>query len=97
MSSVHGSGSAKGKGKEGADDGEGGGGGGAQLERDFLCPICMEVMKDAFLTPCGHSFCYMCIVTHLRDKSDCPCCGRHLTVKCLYPNFPLDKVQWLSS
>lgn len=79
--------------------GEGeGGGSGAQLDGDFLCPICMEVMKDAFLAPCGHSFfCYMCIVTHLRDKSDCPSCGRCLTVKCLYPNFPLDRVQCFTS
>lgn len=96
MSSLHGTGSAKGKGKEAADDG-GGGGSGAQLDGDFLCPICMEVMKDAFLALCGHSFCYMCIVTHLRDKSDCPSCGRCLTVKCLYPNFPLDRVQCFTS
>lgn len=62
------------------------------VDRDMLCPICMEIIKDAFLTACGHSFCYMCIVTHLNNKSDCPCCGLHLTSTQLFPNFLLDKV-----
>ncbi|CAN6996472.1 hypothetical protein IGI04_018355 [Brassica rapa subsp. trilocularis] len=75
---------------------EGGSGGleiGApDLDKDLLCPICMQVIKDAFLTACGHSFCYMCIITHLRNKSDCPCCSQHLTNNQLYPNFLLDKL-----
>ena len=69
-----------------AEEGEG------PADRDLLCPICMAVIKDAFLTACGHSFCYMCIVTHLSHKSDCPCCGHYLTKAQLYPNFLLDKV-----
>lgn len=67
----------------------------AELDKDLLCPICMQTIKDAFLTACGHSFCYMCIATHLRHKSDCPCCAHHLTLNHLFPNFLLDKVQFL--
>ncbi|XP_021724566.1 E3 ubiquitin-protein ligase COP1-like isoform X1 [Chenopodium quinoa] len=63
-----------------------------ELDKDLMCPICMQMIKDAFLTACGHSFCYMCIITHLRNKSDCPCCVRHLTNNQLYPNFLLDKL-----
>ncbi|XP_057725717.1 E3 ubiquitin-protein ligase COP1 [Arachis stenosperma] len=63
-----------------------------ELDKDFLCPICMQIIKDAFLTACGHSFCYMCITTHLRNKSDCPCCGHYLTNSHLFPNFLLDKL-----
>ncbi|GAB2212651.1 hypothetical protein Droror1_Dr00020630 [Drosera rotundifolia] len=63
-----------------------------EMEREILCPICMQVIKDAFLTACGHSFCYMCIVSHLREKSDCPCCGRFLARNHVYPNFALDKL-----
>ncbi|XP_030929830.1 E3 ubiquitin-protein ligase COP1 [Quercus lobata] len=63
-----------------------------ELDKDFLCPICMQMIKDAFLTACGHSFCYMCIVTHLRHKSDCPCCSQPLTIQNLFPNFLLDKL-----
>ncbi|KAJ7964794.1 E3 ubiquitin-protein ligase COP1 [Quillaja saponaria] len=65
----------------------------SEPDKDFLCPICMQIIKDAFLTSCGHSFCYMCITTHLRNKNDCPCCGHYLTNKQLFPNFLLDKVR----
>ncbi|XP_010252572.1 PREDICTED: E3 ubiquitin-protein ligase COP1 [Nelumbo nucifera] len=64
----------------------------AEFDKDFLCPICMQVIKDAFLTACGHSFCYMCIITHLHNKNDCPCCGRYLTNNQLFPNFLLNKL-----
>ncbi|XP_071922301.1 E3 ubiquitin-protein ligase COP1 isoform X3 [Coffea arabica] len=64
----------------------------AMPDRDILCPICMQLIKDAFLTSCGHSFCYMCIVTHLQNKSDCPCCSHFLTPNHLYPNFLLNKL-----
>ncbi|KAI3465606.1 hypothetical protein Pfo_022269 [Paulownia fortunei] len=64
----------------------------AAAEKELLCPICMQIIKDAFLTACGHSFCYMCIVTHLQNKSDCPCCAQFLTPSQLFPNFLLDKL-----
>ncbi|CAB4279152.1 unnamed protein product [Prunus armeniaca] len=63
-----------------------------EVDKDLLCPICMQLVKDAFLTACGHSFCYMCIITHLRNKSDCPCCGQFLSTNQLFPNFLLDKL-----
>ncbi|KAK6154616.1 hypothetical protein DH2020_008864 [Rehmannia glutinosa] len=63
-----------------------------EVDKDVLCPICMQIIKDAFLTACGHSFCYMCIVTHLQNKSDCPCCSNFLTTNHLYPNFLLNKL-----
>lgn len=62
------------------------------VDRDMLCPICMQVIKDAFLTVCGHSFCYMCIWTHLQNKNDCPCCSHYLTTSHIYPNFLLNKL-----
>lgn len=64
----------------------------AAEEKDLLCPICMQIIQDAFLTSCGHSFCYMCIVTHLHNKSDCPCCAHFLTPSQLFPNFLLNKL-----
>ncbi|PQQ21148.1 E3 ubiquitin-protein ligase COP1 isoform X1 [Prunus yedoensis var. nudiflora] len=64
-------------------------------DKDIMCPICMQIIKDAFLTACGHSFCYICILTHLRIKSDCPCCAHSLTTDLIFPNFLLDK--WLKN
>lgn len=68
-----------------------------EMDRDFLCPICMQIIKDAFLTSCGHSFCYMCIVTHLENKSNCPTCSHFLTTKHIHPNFILNKVWFRNS
>ncbi|KAF3774821.1 E3 ubiquitin-protein ligase [Nymphaea thermarum] len=70
-------------------------GNGVELDKDFLCPICMQIIKDAFLTSCGHTFCYMCIVTHLNNKNDCPCCAHYLTNNHLFPNFLLNKWEML--
>ncbi|KAL4585386.1 hypothetical protein LXL04_010005 [Taraxacum kok-saghyz] len=64
----------------------------AALDKDVLCPICMQIIKDAFLTSCGHNFCYMCIATHLQNKSDCPCCSQYLTTNQIFPNFLLNKL-----
>lgn len=69
----------------------------ANIDKDFLCPICIQTMKDAFLTACGHSFCYMCITTHLSNRSNCPCCARYLTNDQLFPNFLLTKVSIFST
>lgn len=66
----------------------------SEVDKDLLCPICMQIVKDAFLTACGHSFCYMCIITHLSNKSDCPCCAQSLCKNQLFPNFLLDKVAY---
>eukprot|EP00882_Tetradesmus_deserticola_P017805 GHRQ01019097.1.p1 GENE.GHRQ01019097.1~~GHRQ01019097.1.p1 ORF type:complete len:142 (+),score=25.95 GHRQ01019097.1:338-763(+) len=56
------------------------------------CPICVETIQDAFVTPCGHTFCYKCISTHLKNKSNCPSCGAHLVQDHIHPNFLLSKV-----
>ena len=62
---------------------------------DLACPICMERLRDPFVTPCGHSFCYTCITTHLHNKSVCPCCSEYLTPDKVFPNFLLSKVRVL--
>ncbi|XP_050105164.1 E3 ubiquitin-protein ligase COP1-like isoform X1 [Malus sylvestris] len=61
-------------------------------DKDMKCPICMQIIRDACLTACGHSFCHVCISTHLRIKSDCPCCASSLTPASIFPNFLLDKL-----
>ncbi|KAF8943259.1 RING finger and WD repeat domain-containing protein 2 [Haplosporangium gracile] len=44
------------------------------------------------MTRCGHSFCYSCIVQHLRDKQDCPVCRGALTRDQIFPNFSLNNI-----
>ncbi|KAJ3313799.1 hypothetical protein HDU76_002555 [Blyttiomyces sp. JEL0837] len=59
---------------------------------DFRCPICLQMLKEAYMTKCGHSFCFKCIATHLEYKRDCPTCQRCLTDQEIYPNYSLNKL-----
>ncbi|KAJ2784206.1 hypothetical protein H4R18_001261 [Coemansia javaensis] len=56
------------------------------------CPICLEHMREAFMTACGHSFCYQCISRHLSERHTCPTCLRALESDQVYPNFALNKL-----
>lgn len=44
------------------------------------CPICLDQTYLApRITPCGHCFCYLCILKALDYKSQCPVCMRPLS------------------
>ncbi len=59
---------------------------------DLQCPICQDQLQDAFVTTCGHTFCYACITAHLKHKRNCPNCSAYLTTEHIHPNFLLNKV-----
>ncbi len=64
---------------------------GSELQRSLVCPVCMELMRDAFLTRCGHSFCYQCLTHVFRQKHACPTCSSYITEDSIFPNFLLSK------
>ena len=41
---------------------------------DLMCPVCIEVVFEPVLTPCGHLFCQNC----LTDVRECPSCRNRL-------------------
>lgn len=49
-------------------------------------------MKEAFISRCGHSFCYLCITQHLSEKQDCPICRASLSRDQIFPNFLLNSI-----
>ena len=36
------------------------------VDQNLLCSICSSVLEEAVLTPCGHSFCQMCLHTWIQ-------------------------------
>lgn len=47
-------------------------------EMEDKCPICFDTIdqsKPNFVkTKCGHSFCFECLNTSLKENNKCPCC-----------------------
>lgn len=58
---------------------------------DFVCPVCFEMIDEAYMTTCGHSFCYQCIVNSLEESNRCPKCNCVIERKDqIFPNFILN-------
>lgn len=58
--------------------------------QDKLCPVCLDVVRDAVEGPCGHVFCQLCAfqVLQMPDKR-CPLDQRPLQVETVRPNHYL--------
>ena len=55
-----------------------------KVDRDFICSICFNVLKDPVLCPRNHHcFCRGCITKHLENYQRCPTCADELTVETL--------------
>eukprot|EP00854_Cymbomonas_tetramitiformis_P020090 gene20090-24049_t len=46
---------------------------------DPTCPICLEIMVDPVVAPCGHAFDKDCVTAALLASPRCPCCRQDLT------------------
>ena len=54
------------------------------INRNFLCLICFNVLKDPVLCPKNHHcFCHGCITKHLENSQRCPTCADELTEETL--------------
>jgi len=52
---------------------------------NWLCAICADVLRDACITECGHTFCSNCIKTSLESSNTCPNC--RIKVSGYTPNY----------
>ena len=54
------------------------------VNRNFLCSICRNVLKDPVMCPRNqHCFCRGCITKHLENSQRCPTCNDELTEETL--------------
>ena len=54
------------------------------VNRNFICLICFNVLKDPVLCPKNqHCFCRGCITKHLENAKRCPTCADDMTVDTL--------------
>ena len=46
------------------------------MSEEKECIICYEPLKstNVCVTPCGHEFCFKCMMLHVQRSSGCPCC-----------------------
>ncbi|XP_052788985.1 E3 ubiquitin-protein ligase COP1-like isoform X2 [Mya arenaria] len=62
-------------------------------DSDFLCPICFDLIEEAHMTKCGHTFCYKCIKQSLETANRCPKCNFVIESQDLiFPNFMLNEL-----
>ncbi|MEN2497444.1 MAG: E3 ubiquitin-protein ligase rbbp6 [Marteilia pararefringens] len=57
---------------------------------ELTCPLCFNLLNEAAVAPCcGHSYCDLCIKTHLlqSQNSSCPSCAKEIEVGSLIANI----------
>jgi len=59
---------------------------------EFLCPICMELIKECTITACGHNYCKTCIEESINRKHNCPICSAPIIKTQLFPNKHFDRL-----
>lgn len=61
-------------------------------DSDFLCPVCFEMIEEAHVTRCGHTFCFKCIIGSIESLGKCPKCNINITQHDIFPNFLLNEL-----
>lgn len=64
----------------------------AQLDNLLRCHICKEFLRTPVLTPCGHTFCSLCIRQYLRQDPKCPLCLNELRESSLRSEFLVGEI-----
>ena len=60
---------------------------------DFMCPICFDLIVEAHITRCGHTFCYQCISKSIESFKRCPKCNAALSTQdTIFPNYLLGEL-----
>jgi len=64
----------------------------SSIEEDYNCPICFELISEAYVSRCGHSFCSKCLQRTVESHRRCPKCQLSLQPSDIFPNYTLNSI-----
>ncbi|XP_066473098.1 uncharacterized protein [Tiliqua scincoides] len=68
-----------------------------EVEREAMCPICLECLTDPVTLDCRHNFCRSCITGYCQKRAKvktvrCPLCKTRIQKGTLQPNWQLSNI-----
>ena len=62
-----------------------------------ICCICLDTIKETnnVKTSCNHTFCFSCLLEHLKTKNTCPCC--RVPIESIRKNNDLKQITMLEA
>lgn len=61
------------------------------LDNSLKCGICTKILREPWVTPCGHVYCSLCLIPWLESYGVCPQRCREVEVYSLRRRLQLDK------
>ena len=65
----------------------------AALARTLRCPVCLELLTDPLVAPCGHAACASCARAAIEATPACPTCRAPTDATSLVPCAALQQVR----
>jgi len=62
------------------------------IEEEYNCPICFELISEAYVSRCGHSFCSKCLQRTVESHRRCPKCQLSLQPADIFPNYTCKEI-----
>lgn len=63
-----------------------------EINSDYLCPVCLDLISEAHVTKCGHTFCHACLVCSIETDKRCPKCNFAIdSVENIFPNHTVNQ------
>lgn len=60
-----------------------------EIDEEFMCAICWQLMYQPVTTQCGHTFCRSCLSDALKMKRECIIC-RKVVTQSAHSVFPVN-------